>query len=275
VRLTTVRVNGGTSAGRVDASRIELLPFADVGALLESGTEWRKTAEQPGASAIDIETADFAPLILRPEKIFCVGANYRGHLDEIGLPEPEYPSIFAKFSRALIGANDPIELPANSDSVDWEVELGVVIGRVARHVTEPEALDAVAGYTIINDVSMRDWQVRTSQFLQGKTFEQTSPIGPYLVTPDEIDHAQRLEMTCSVDGHTMQRACTEDMLFSVAHIVSYLSSIITLVPGDVIATGTPAGVGAFHRPPRYLTAGQVLSTAIEGLGDQTNRCVAP
>lgn len=274
MRLATVRTPEGTSAGRVEGSRIELLPFSDVGDLLNAGPDWRSLAAGPATPGIALAGADFAPLIPKPEKIICVGANYLGHLAEIGLPRPEYPTIFAKYSRSLIGANDPIQLSSNSSGVDWEAELGVIIGSPIRHASATDALDAVAGYTIINDVSMRDWQVRTSQFLQGKTFEGTTPIGPYLVTPDEIDHAGNLRMTCRVDGAVMQEARTDEMLFPVAELLSYLSTIITLVPGDVIATGTPEGVGAFQHPPKYLAAGQVVTTEIEGLGQQVNACRA-
>jgi acylpyruvate hydrolase len=204
-----------------------------------------------------------------------VGANYRDHLEEVGIEAPEHPTLFAKYSRALIGANDEIELPSNSACTDWEVELAVVIGSPLRHASETEAYEAVAGYTILNDVTMRDWQFRTSQFLQGKTFERSTPVGPYLVTPEEIDHARRLRLCCSVDGRSVQDASTSDMLFSVGTILSYISSVITLMPGDLVATGTPAGVGAARKPPEYLAAGQALESFIEGLGRQRNLCRAP
>jgi acylpyruvate hydrolase len=215
-----------------------------------------------------------APPTPRPEKIFCIGLNYRDHAEEAGLDIPKHPPAFAKFWRALIGATSDIILPENSDKVDWEVELGVIIGRPVRHATESEALDAIAGYTIVNDISMRDWQRRTTQFLQGKTFESATPVGPYLVTPDEVDHARQLRLTCSVDGVLMQDGSTDEQIFSPVELVQYLSQIITLMPGDLIATGTPAGVGAARRPPAFLESGMVVSCAIEGLGKQTNRCVA-
>jgi acylpyruvate hydrolase len=170
----------------------------------------------------------------------------------------------------MIGADDPLVLPPNSDAVDWEAELGVVIGSTARHVDTEQAWNAVAGYTIVNDISMRDWQERTSQFLQGKTFESSTPVGPYLVTPDEVDHARDLTLECLLNGETMQHSSTTKLIFGVAEIISYLSEIITLVPGDVIATGTPAGVGAGRR--RFLRPGDVLVTRIDGLGQQTMTC---
>lgn len=274
MRLTTIRTAHGTSAARVIGTTLGLLPFTDVGALLASGPDWRKHAEGLVGDTIDLDSADFAPLIPNPEKIVCVGANYDGHLQEIGISKPDYPTIFAKYSRALIGARDAIQLPDNSDCVDWEAELGVVIGRPLRNASDEEALAAVAGYTIVNDISMRDWQLRTSQFLQGKTFESTTPLGPYLVTPDEVDHARHLRLSCLVGDRVMQDAFTSDMVFSVAEVLTYLSSFITLVPGDVIAMGTPAGVGAFHTPPRYLLDGETVTTRIDGLGEQTNVCHA-
>lgn len=276
MRLTTIRVDGGTTAaGRLDGDRITLLPFEDVGALLASGDDWQTRAASVEGPSIETSAADFAPLTPRPEKVICVGINYRDHVAEVGLTVPDYPTLFAKYSRSLIGAHDDIVLPANSDAVDWEVELGVVIGSTIRNVSTEEALAAVAGYTIVNDISMRDWQLRTTQFLQGKTFEASTPVGPFLVTPDELDDAGNLKLSCAVDGKVMQESATGDMVFSVAELISYISSFITLVPGDLIATGTPGGVGGARKPPVFLTAEQTLTSVIEGLGEQTNRCVAP
>ncbi|MFG2056806.1 fumarylacetoacetate hydrolase family protein [Micromonospora sp. NPDC048930] len=273
MRLTTIRLDGETHAGRVDGSEIALLPFRDVGELLAAGPGWRERAAAPAARSVPLAEADFAPLTPRPEKIICVGVNYASHIAEVGLPTPEHLTIFAKYSRSLIGAYDDLVLPPQSHAVDWEVELGVVIGSPVRHASAEEGLAAVAGYTVVNDVTMRDWQLRTSQFLQGKTFEGSTPVGPYLVTPDEVDHARDLDMTCAVDHTVMQKASTGELLFPVGEIIAYVSSIITLVPGDLIATGTPAGIGAARKPPVFLAAGQTLRTVIAGLGEQANRCV--
>lgn len=273
MRLATVRTGNETAACRVADTHLVLLPYADIGELLASGEQWRQVAAAADGPRIDAASADIAPLLVNPEKIFCVGVNYQSHLDETGLDKPHYPTVFAKYSRSLIGAFDEIQLPGNSDCPDWEVELGVVVGAPLRHATEEEALDAVAGYTIVNDVTMRDWQFRTTQFLQGKTFEASTPVGPYLVTPDEVDHATDLRLTCQVDGTVMQDASTSELLFSVRQLLAYLSSVITLMPGDLIATGTPAGVGAARKPPAYLRPGQSLVSTIEGLGTQVNRCV--
>jgi acylpyruvate hydrolase len=209
-----------------------------------------------------------------PEKIICVGLNDGSHAEETGLGVPEYPTLFAKYARALIGPRDDILLPRNSSRVDWEAELAVVIGRVSRHLEEAEAGEAIAGYTVANDVSMRDWQVRTRQWLQGKTFETSTPVGPALVTLDELDDPDAVRVTCEVNGELMQETSTTDLVFSPAALVAYVSSIITLVPGDLILTGTPSGIGARMEPPRFLAPGDVVRTAIAGVGEIVNSCVA-
>jgi acylpyruvate hydrolase len=271
MRLATVRIDAGTQAARVEDEELALLPFEDVGAALAAGVDLDSTGAD---GRITLASADLAPVVTRPEKIFCVGLNYAAHAKEAGLEVPSYPPLFAKFARSLIGPNDDLVLPENSDKVDWEVELGVVIGRATRHVTAEEALSYVGGYTVVNDVSMRDWQRRTSQFLQGKTFESSSPVGPWLVTPDEIPDPQELTLRCKVDGEVMQETSTSDMVFSVAELVSYISAIITLVPGDLIATGTPSGVGGARRPQVFLTDGSVMVSEIDGLGAMCNPCRA-
>jgi acylpyruvate hydrolase len=187
---------------------------------------------------------------------------------------PSYPTLFAKFASGLIGAYDDLVLPSVSNAVDWEVELGVVIGRKLWRATIEEARDAIAGFTIVNDISMRDWQARTTQFLQGKAFDASTPVGPVLVTGDEIGDAADLEVRCEVDGVVMQRGRTSDLLFDPAAIVSYISQFAMLGPGDLISTGTPDGVGAGRDPQVFLRPGQVLTTAIEAIGSCVNRCVA-
>ena len=190
--------------------------------------------------------------MLRPEKIVCVGLNYRNHILEMGRVLPDHPTLFAKYSSALIGAHDEIVLPRVFDRTDWEAELAVIIGAPARHTSVEDAPAAIAGYSVTNDVSVRDFQNRTLQWLQGKTFESSTPLGPELVTLDELDDAAGLELTCTVDGEQVQKALTSDLVFSPAALISYMSDIFTLRPGDVIATGTPAGVGHARTPPKYL-----------------------
>ena len=270
MRLATIRTGAGTRAARVEGSVAIELTSPDVGTLL-AGPDWRRRAEAAGACH-DISGIDFAPLIPRPEKIICVGLNYRNHILEMARELPEYPTLFAKYPSALIGARDDIVLPRVSSQVDWEAELAVVIGAPARHVSESDALDAIAGYSVLNDVSVRDFQNRTLQWLQGKTFESSTPVGPWLVTPDEIDHARSLELTCEVDGEQMQKANTADLVFAPAALVAYVSDIFTLVPGDIISTGTPGGVGHARKPPRYLADGAVVVTRIEGIGECRNTC---
>jgi len=271
MKLATVRTDAGTSAARVEGEKLVLLPFEDVRQGLESGLS---LADEPGGDVLPLGDADLAPVVPWPEKIVCIGLNYAAHAAEAGLEVPSFPPMFAKYARSLLGPYDDLVLPSNSNAVDWEVELGVVIGAEARHVSVEDALDAVAGYTVVNDVSMRDWQKRTSQFLQGKTFEASSPAGPWLVTPDEVDDPQQLTVRCKVDGQVMQESSTADMVFSVAEIVSYISEIITLVPGDLIATGTPSGIGSARQPKIFLKEGNVLESEIDSIGQMRNVCRA-
>jgi len=272
VKLATIRTASGTAAVRLgDAEAVEL-GVADLSELLRRAG-WREQAATAAGPRHPRASLAYAPLVPTPGKIICVGLNYRTHILEMGRELPSYPTLFAKFSNALLGAQDNIVLPDVSDQVDWEAELGVVIGRPARRVSAGQAADAIAGYTIVNDVSMRDWQCRTSEWLQGKSFEASTPVGPWLVTPDEVD-AARLDLRCAVDGETRQHANTRDLLFQPADIVAYISQFTTLEPGDLIATGTPGGVGAGREPRVFLRGGQTLTTTIDGLGQLSNYCLA-
>jgi acylpyruvate hydrolase len=272
MRIATTRTPNGTRAVRIDGRTAIELGVSDVGALLDR-PDWRSFAASASGPEHDAAYLDYAPLVPRPEKIICVGLNYRNHILEMGRELPEYPTLFAKYTSALIGARDDIVLPRVSDTVDWEAELAVIIGAPARHVSPADARDAIAGYSICNDVSVRDYQNRTLQWLQGKTFESSTPLGPELVTLDEVG-ADGLEITCAVDGEQMQKAVTSDLVFPPADLVSYLSDIVTLHPGDVISTGTPGGVGHARMPPRYLRDGEVVVTRIVGIGECRNRCRA-
>jgi acylpyruvate hydrolase len=272
MRFATVRHETGTRAAIVHEDGVSVLPHEDVGTLLSAvGLEGLSGLHGEGAP-VALADADLAPLVTTPSKIVCVGLNYRTHILEMGRELPAYPTLFGKFADSLIGARDDLQLPATSEQVDWEAELGVVIGAPVRRATPEQARAAIAGYTTVNDVSMRDWQWRTTQWLQGKTFESSTPVGPFLVTPDEVDHARDLELRCEVDGETMQRSRTSDLLFGPAEIVAYISRFTTLRPGDLIATGTPGGVGSARDPQVFLQPGQVLRTAIEGLGECVNTC---
>ena len=276
MKLATIRTGGRHRAARIDDDVATVLDADDVGVLLVE-PDWGDRAAVATGTTVPVADLDYAPLIPRPDKIMCIGLNYRAHIMEMrGGDLPEYPTVFAKYRPSLIGAHDDIVLPPESSMVDWEAELAVVIGTPLRRGDLDAATAAIAGYAVLNDVSMRDWQNRTMQFLQGKTFESSTPLGPWLVTPDEPGAVpgpdQRIG--CSVDGEVMQDSTTADLLFDVPHLVSYLSTIMTLLPGDVIATGTPAGVGAGRKPPRFLADGELVVTTISGVGELRNRCRA-
>ena len=272
MRLATIRQAGGTRAVRIDGDEAVDLDAPDVGAVLQRDG-WRAWAEAADGARRPAADLDYAPLIPSPDKIVCVGLNYKSHISETGAETPAFPTLFAKYSASLVGANDDVVLPdtAESQAVDYEAELAVIIGRRARRVPAEDAESVIAGYAVCNDVSVRDWQRRTTQFLQGKTWERSTPLGPWLVTHDESPGPDR-EITCEVGGELLQKSTTADLLFDVPAIVAYLSAIITLEPGDVIATGTPAGVGAARTPPRWLQDGDVMVTRIEGLGECRNTC---
>jgi acylpyruvate hydrolase len=273
MKLATIRVAGGTAAVRMDGDTAIELGVPDVGGLL-ARSDWRDVATRADGRRHTAADLDYAPVVPRPSKIVCVGLNYRTHILEMGRDLPQYPTLFAKFANTLLGAYDDLVLPSVSDEVDWEAELGVVIGASVRRAEPADARSAIAGYTVVNDISMRDWQWRTGEWLQGKAFEASTPVGPWLVTPDEVGDAEDLELVCSVDGELRQSARTSDLLFRPADIVAYVSQFTTLEPGDLIATGTPGGVGAARDPKLFLAAGQVVRNAIEGLGECRNCCVA-
>jgi len=272
MRLATVRTVSGLEAVRIDGADAIEIGAPDVGALL-SEPDWQARARDADGTVHGTRSLDYAPLVPRPDKIICVGLNYRSHIEEMGHDLPDHPTLFAKYACALVGANDDIVLPSVSTQVDWEAELAVVIGAPARHVAPDAAEAAIAGFSVVNDVSMRDWQNRTSEWLQGKTFESSTPLGPTLVTSDDVD-ASALEVVCEVDGEQMQKGITSDLVFDPVTLVSYISQIFTLVPGDVIATGTPAGVGHARTPARYLDDGSLVVTQIEGIGECRNHCRA-
>ncbi|MFC8674044.1 fumarylacetoacetate hydrolase family protein [Streptomyces griseorubiginosus] len=276
MRLSTVRITDDrvTSAARQEGDELVLLPYADVGALLATGDDWHERAASADGERLSLAESSLAPLVPHPNKIVCLGLNYATHIKEMGRPTPAHPTLFAKYDGSLIGAHDDIHTPPVSDDLDWEAELAVVVGRPGRHVPREKALEYVAGYTVANDVTVRDWQHRTREFLSGKTFEATTPVGPALVTADELPPgASGLDISCSVDGHTMQKSNTADLLFDVAETVAYISTIITILPGDLILTGTPGGVGAGRDPKVFLRPGQELITTVEGIGELRNTVI--
>jgi acylpyruvate hydrolase len=278
VKLATIRVDGTTRAVLADGDEIIDLGVADVGQFL-AHADWREraaaSAAGSGAVTYPVSEVDFAPLVPNPSKIVCVGLNYRNHILEMGRDLPEYPTLFAKFADTLIGANDDIVRPPETGSWDWEAELAIVIGRPVRRATASAAAAAIAGFTVLNDVTARDWQFRTKEWLQGKVWDASTPLGPFLVTPDELPGgtSPELRITLTVDGETMQRDTTADLLFAPVQLVEYVSTITRLNPGDIIATGTPGGVGQARKPPRFLVGGETVTAAIEGIGQTVNRVV--
>lgn len=206
-------------------------------------------------------------------KFICIGLNYADHAAESGMDVPPEPVIFAKYTSAICGPNDPILIPRGSEKTDWEVELGFVIGKKAKYVSEDEAMDHVAGFCLINDVSERAYQIeRSGQWSKGKSSDNFGPTGPWLVTPDEVGDFDNLHMWLDVNGERVQDGSTATMVYRVPFLVSYLSQFFTLHPGDIISTGTPPGVGLGFTPPRYLKAGDVVELGIEGLGTQRQIC---
>ena len=215
------------------------------------------------------------PCVGRVGKFICIGLNYADHAAESGLPVPTEPVVFAKWTSAICGPDDDVQIPRGSVKTDWEVELGVVIGEGGRSIEEADAMKHVAGYCVVNDVSEREWQLeRGTQWDKGKGCDTFGPIGPWLVTADEVADPQQLDLWLEIDGKRFQNGNTRTMVFNVAQIVSYLSKFMSLQPGDIISTGTPPGVGLGQKPPLYLKPGQTMKLGIQGLGVQTQKTVA-
>ncbi|PJM91987.1 fumarylacetoacetate hydrolase family protein [Streptomyces sp. CB01373] len=274
MKLATIRTADGTRAVRLDGDLLVDLGYADLGELFaEDG--WQARAAAASGTTYPAEAADFAPVVPNPSKVVCVGHNYTNHIKEMGRDLPSHPTLFPKFADTLLGAHDDIVKPAETDALDWEVELAVVIGKQVRRADEQQAADAIAGFTVMNDISVRDWQFRTIEWTQGKIWEASTPVGPYVVTPDEVGGVRpALEVKTVVDGQVMQQDDTGTLLFDPVFLVRYISTVITLRPGDIIATGTPAGVGNARDPKVFLLPGQTVVTEIAGLGACTNKVVA-
>ncbi|WP_155058872.1 fumarylacetoacetate hydrolase family protein [Streptomyces blattellae] len=274
MKLATIRLEGRTAAVRVEGDHLVELGLPDVGTVLAApdGLATAATADGPRHAAVG---AEFAALVPRPTKVICVGLNYQKHIKEMGRDLPEFPTLFAKFADVLIGAHDDIQRPAETEQFDWEAELAVVVGRQVRRADEAEAEAAIAGFTVVNDITCRDWQFRTREWLQGKNWESTTPIGPYLVTRDEAGGPRpALDVRCEVNGRVMQQDNTADLLFDPVDLVRYVSTMIRLNPGDIISTGTPGGVGQARTPQVFLREGDTVVTEIQGLGRLENRVVA-
>jgi acylpyruvate hydrolase len=274
MKLATLRTGGATTAARLDGELFtEITGYADVGSLLAQ-QDWRRIAQEASGTVSSAAEAELEAVVPAPGKILCVGLNYRSHIQEMGRDLPAYPTVFAKFADTLTGPADDIEAVAEDPELDWEGELAFVIGKRAYRVAEEQAGQYIAGYTAANDISMRGWQFRTLQWLQGKIWAKSTPLGPVLVTPDDFDPRHAMLRT-RVNGELMQEHSSGDLLFTPEHLVSYLSTMLPLNPGDVILTGTPGGVGRGRDPQVYLTAGDVVQVDIDGLGVLTNRIVEP
>ena len=260
------------AAGRVRDLSAHVADLA--GEALLPVTQRRLAGLDPTSLPLVEGTPRIGPCVAGTGKFVCVGLNYSDHAAETGAAVPSEPVIFMKATSAIVGPDDMVEIPRGSTATDWEVELGIIIGRPAKYVSEAEAMDHIAGYCVVNDVSERVFQTeRQGQWTKGKSCDTFGPIGPWLVTRDEIPDPGRLGMWCDVNGTRMQQGSTATMIFGVAFIVSYLSQFMSLHTGDIISTGTPPGVGMGRKPPLYLKPGDVMRLGIDGLGEQRQNVV--
>lgn len=266
MRLVTFQVEAGSTpqAGVISGSQViglgkDMLSVIAVG-----------TLPATAGPAYDLAAVKLLAPIPRPPKFICVGMNYRDHAREAGVDIPSIPTIFSKFSNVVIGPGAPIVLPKNSTRPDYEAEFAFVIGPGGRHIPAARAMDHVFGYTIVNDVSARDHQTTTSQWLISKSFDTFAPMGPWIVTRDEIADPHALDLTLEIGGQVLQHSNTRELVFGVPALVEYISSVVTLEPGDIVATGTPAGVGFARKPPRYLRPGEEVVIRIQGIGELRN-----
>jgi 2-keto-4-pentenoate hydratase/2-oxohepta-3-ene-1,7-dioic acid hydratase in catechol pathway len=247
--------------------------FPDLRSVLAAGALNELSVAAKASAPLDIDTLQFSMPIPDPARIICVGMNYLEHIHEMGRKRPEYPGVFIRFTDSMVGHRQPVYRPRISTQYDYEGELAVVIGRRARYLKAAEALDYVAGYTCLLDGSVRDWQNHTTQFVPGKNFPASGSCGPWLVTGDEIPDPSTLKLCTRVNGETVQAAPLSDLCFDVPQIVAYCSGFCQLNPGDIIATGTPSGVGFARKPPRWLKAGDRIEVEIDGIGVLANTVV--
>ncbi|MGF1510856.1 MAG: fumarylacetoacetate hydrolase family protein [Myxococcota bacterium] len=275
MKLVTFVDQGAIKGGRVDDGDVRAFRLGSRTFRLE---EWLDSgnalADLETDSPISVGTLTLLPPILCPRKILCVGANFEEHRREMGRPRPEHPMIFTRFAETLVGHRGCLVRPRASGAYDYEGELCCVIGRTARHLTPDNALEAVAGFSIFNDGTARDWQKHTSQFTPGKNFDRTAGFGPWMVTRDEINDLDTLVLQTRVNGEVRQQAQLSDLTFSVVDLLVYISTFTTLMPGDLVVCGTPSGVGASFDPPRFLSAGDLVEISISGIGTLVNEVVA-
>jgi 2-keto-4-pentenoate hydratase/2-oxohepta-3-ene-1,7-dioic acid hydratase in catechol pathway len=282
LRFVTFHTEKGNEPGiMLDGQVIGLrgAGFESVASIVSGGPEAldrvaRWVQRPPAGELPDMADIKLRAPILRPPKIICIGLNYRDHAEEGKMALPEVPTVFCKFATSIIGHGDPIVLPKNSAKPDYEAEFVVVIGKRGRHIPEEQWRDYVFGYSILNDVSARDFQMATTQWTMGKTFDTFAPFGPEIVTADEIADPHNLAISLTLNGEVMQNSNTGNMIFQTPRLIAFLSSVMTLEPGDIISTGTPAGVGFARKPPRWLKPGDEVTVRVEGLGELTNPVIA-
>ena len=282
MKLVTFQHNGHQHAGVIANDRVVSLKptgLPDMLSVLQGGPEVFKRIEAlltnpPADSVASLSGVKLCAPVPKPTKIICVGLNYRDHAIESKMEIPSRPTIFSKYNSAVIGSGDEIVLPKNSEKPDYEAEFAFVIGKGGRHIKAADWREHVFGYMNLNDVSARDIQLAVSQWVMGKTFDTFAPMGPWLVTADEIADPHNLDISLTVNGETLQHSNTRELIFKVPDLVEYLSSIMTLEAGDVVSTGTPSGVGFSWNPPKWLKPGDEVIVRVEGLGELRNTCVA-
>ena len=273
--VTFRRGDGGTEAGVLTGDSVKALGaagFPDMLSVLAAGGVSEQQAAQ--GEMLRLSSVRLMAPVPRPPKLICVGLNYRDHAIESKMEIPKVPTIFNKFPNVVIGPGDPIVLPKNSTQPDYEAEFAFVIGKGGRHIPADRWQDHVFGYTIVNDVSARDFQMATSQWLMGKTFDSFAPMGPALVTADEIPDPHGLDISLTINGEVLQQSNTRELIFRIPDLVAYVSSVVTLEPGDVVSTGTPSGVGFARKPPRFLRSGDDVAVRIQGIGELRNPVLA-
>jgi len=282
MRFVTFQHNGSAKPGVLREQKIISLTgagFSDLLSVIAGGAEARRKVEEwlPGAPAgeqFDLASVKLRAPLPRPPKIICVGLNYRDHAAESKMEIPAVPTIFSKYPTAVIGPGDNIVLPRNSVKPDYEAEFAFVIGKGGRHIAGDRWPEHVFGYTCLNDVSARDFQMATSQWMMGKTFDTFAPMGPSLVTADEIGDPHALDISMTINGEVLQHSNTRELIFRIPDLIAHLSSVFMLEPGDVVSTGTPSGVGFSYSPPRWLRPGDDVVVRVQGLGELRNTCVA-
>jgi len=282
MKLATFTLSGHTRIGVVIDDRIVDLSVAAPGlpiemcAFLAAGTnalDVARTAAESGDGRIPLADVKLEAPVLRPPKILAVGLNYKDHIAETGMEVPKIPIIFNKQSTSVVGPGDPVHRPAESEMLDYEGEFGVVIGRRCRRVPKERAAEVIAGYTIVNDVSVRDWQLRVPTMTMGKSWDTHCPMGPYLITADELSDPHKLALRTEVNGEVRQKSNTAELLFNAFELIEHLSTAFTLEPGDLISTGTPGGVGVAMQPPQWMKSGDTVRVIIDELGVLENPIV--